>query len=112
MGAPTLMVQGTASSVGKSLLTTALCRYFARQGLRVAPFKGVNMARNAHVTPQGFEIARAQAVQAAACGVELEVEMNPVLLKPEGPAKSQLVLLGKAQTTLSAKALFDAGFDL
>jgi adenosylcobyric acid synthase len=112
MVAPTLMVQGTASSVGKSLLTTALCRYFARQGLRVAPFKGLNMALNAHVTPQGFEIARAQAVQAAACGVELEVEMNPVLLKPEGPAKSQLVLLGKAQATLSAKALFDAGFDL
>jgi adenosylcobyric acid synthase len=106
------MVQGTASSVGKSLLTTALCRYFARKGLRVAPFKGLNMALNAHVTASGFEIARAQAVQASACGIEPEVEMNPVLLKPTGPAASQLVLLGKAVGTLSARALFQQGIDL
>src|SRR5688500_5317280 len=100
--ARTLMVQGTASSAGKSVLVTALCRHFARRGLKVAPYKSLNMALNAYVTPDGREIARAQAVQAEACGIEPSVEMNPVLLKPTGPAQSQLVLLGKAVATLSA----------
>ncbi len=110
--ARTLMVQGTASSAGKSTLVTALCRHFARRGLSVAPYKSLNMALNAFVTPDGREIARAQAVQAEACGLEPSVEMNPVLLKPTGPAQSQLVLLGKAVATLSARELFTQGIDL
>jgi adenosylcobyric acid synthase len=110
--ARTLMVQGTASSVGKSLLVTGLCRYFRNKGLKVAPFKALNMALNAHVTRQGFELARAQAVQAEACGIEPLVEMNPVLLKPEGNARSQVVLLGKAAGVRSARELFHSGLDV
>jgi adenosylcobyric acid synthase len=93
-------------------MVTALCRHFARRGLSVAPYKSLNMALNAHVTPDGREIARAQAVQAEACGIAPQVEMNPVLLKPTGPAESQLVLLGKAVATLSARELFTRGIDL
>ncbi|MET0287635.1 MAG: cobyric acid synthase [Polyangiales bacterium] len=112
MLARTLMVQGTASNVGKSLLVTALCRYFRQQGLSVAPFKGLNMALNAHVTADGFELARAQAVQAEACGIEPTVEMNPLLLKPEGNMSSQVILLGKPSGTRSARELFATGLDI
>lgn len=95
------MVQGTASGAGKSVVATALCRLFATEGIRVAPFKGVNMSLEAGVTGSGAEIGRAQIVQAEACGLDASADMNPVLLKPQGPSGCQVVLRGKAAGTVA-----------
>lgn len=91
-----LMIQGTASHAGKSTVVAALCRVFARDGLRVAPFKAQNISLNAAVTPGGGEIGVAQAVQARAAGIEPAVEMNPVLVKPAPAGRTQVVVLGRA----------------
>src|ERR1700756_1491844 len=90
-----LLVAGTSSDAGKSVLVAGLCRWLARQGVAVAPFKAQNMALNSAVTADGAEIGRAQAMQAAAAGVEPEAAMNPVLLKPGSETRSQVVLLGQ-----------------
>ena len=107
MNTPTLMVQGTTSDAGKSLLVTALCRWLARQGVRVAPFKPQNMALNSAVTVDGGEIGRAQAVQAQACGLEPHTDMNPVLLKPNTDVGAQVIIHGRAVANMNARDYHD-----
>ncbi|WP_231383724.1 cobyric acid synthase [Methylobacter luteus] len=102
-----LMVQGTTSDAGKSTLVTALCRYFQRQGIRVAPFKPQNMALNSAVTIDGGEIGRAQAVQAVACGLSPHSDMNPVLLKPTADRTAQVIIHGKVLENQSAQQYHD-----
>jgi adenosylcobyric acid synthase len=107
MTAKVLMVQGTSSSAGKSLLVTALCRIYARRGIKVAPFKAQNMSNNAAVCADGSEIGRAQALQAAAAGLAPTVDMNPVLIKPEADSRSQVILMGRPWHTLEAKNYYE-----
>jgi adenosylcobyric acid synthase len=97
-----LMVQGTGSDVGKSLLVAGLARAFSRQGLRVRPFKPQNMSNNAAVTADGGEIGRAQALQARACGTAPVIDMNPVLLKPQSESGAQIVLHGRVWRSAGA----------
>lgn len=96
------MIQGTASNAGKSILATGLCRIFKQDGYSVAPFKSQNMALNSFITKEGLEMGRAQVVQAEAAGIEPLVDMNPILLKPTGDSKSQVVLQGEVFDDLNA----------
>lgn len=98
-----IMIQGTASDVGKSLICTALCRILANDGVKVAPFKSQNMSNNSYVTVDGKEIGRAQGIQAEAAKTQASVWMNPILLKPRSDQHSEVVFLGKAVTTLSGR---------
>jgi adenosylcobyric acid synthase len=107
-----IMIVGTTSHAGKSLLTAAICRILSRRGWRVAPFKGQNMALNAYVTANGGEIGYAQAVQAWAAGVIPWVEMNPILLKPQGDMTSQVIIKGKPVGKVSAAEYYEQYFDL
>ncbi len=102
MSTPAIMVLGTASHVGKSLITAALCRIFARRGVRVAPFKSQNMSLNSAATPDGLEIGRAQALQAEAAGIPPTVHMNPILIKPSGDSTAQVVVRGRIWNQVSA----------
>ena len=104
-----LLVAGTASDAGKSVITAGICRWLARQGIRVAPFKAQNMSNNSMVAPDGAEIGRAQAMQAAAAGVPPEAAMNPVLLKPGGNLRSHVVLLGRSVGETSVAGYWGSG---
>ena len=101
-----IMVQGTMSGAGKSLLCTALCRIFAQDGWRTAPFKSQNMALNSFVTQDGLEMGRAQAVQAQAAGTEPDVRMNPILLKPSSDVGSQVIVGGEVRGQMPAAEYF------
>ncbi len=96
------MIQGTGSSVGKSLITAGLLRVYYRRGYNVAPFKSQNMALNAYITPEGLEMGRAQVVQAECCGLEPDVLMNPILLKPSSDVGAQVILMGEIYDQMTA----------
>lgn len=107
MPAKCIMVQGTSSNVGKSLLVAGLCRLLYRRGLRVAPFKSQNMALNSYITADGFEIGRAQGIQAEAAGIKAAVEMNPILLKPKENMTAQVIVMGRPYDDMSARSYRD-----
>ena len=104
--AKSIMIQGTMSNVGKSLLCAALCRIFKQDGFRTAPFKSQNMALNSHITYDGLEMGRAQAVQAEAAGIEADVRMNPILLKPTSDRGSQVIVEGRVWGQYEARDYF------
>jgi adenosylcobyric acid synthase len=108
---PAIMVVGTTSHAGKSLMTAAICRLLVRQGHKVTPFKGQNMALNAYVTADGGEIGHAQAVQAWAANIEPQVAMNPILLKPQGDMTSQVILMGQSAGRVGAVEYYEKFFD-
>jgi adenosylcobyric acid synthase len=108
---PGIMVVGTTSHAGKSLMTAAICRLLVRQGHKVTPFKGQNMALNAYVTADGGEIGHAQAVQAWAAKIEPQVIMNPILLKPQGDMTSQVILMGQSAGRVGAAEYYEKFFD-
>ncbi len=104
---PALMIQGTSSNAGKSIITAGLCRILYNDGIRVAPFKAQNMSLNSAVTPDGLEIGRAQALQAAAAGIDPDVRMNPLLLKPSGKRGSDIILSGTHSGFITSENWFD-----
>ena len=102
-----IMLQGTASNVGKSTITTGLCRIFKQDGYNVIPFKSQNMALNSFITKEGLEMGRAQVSQAEACKIDPIADMNPILLKPNGNNKSQVIVRGKVVGDMSSKEYHD-----
>ena len=106
MTAKPIMIQGTMSGAGKSLLVAGLCRVLAQDGLRVAPFKSQNMALNSSITAEGAEMGRAQVVQAEAAGVKPSVLMNPILLKPTTDVGSQVIVNGEVRGNMRAVDYF------
>lgn len=101
-----IMIQGTMSGAGKSLIAAALCRIFRQEGFKTAPFKSQNMALNSYITREGLEMGRAQVVQAQAAGIEPDVRMNPILLKPSSDTGSQLILNGEVRGEYRAAEYF------
>ena len=107
MAAKAIMIQGTMSNAGKSLVAAGLCRIFRQDGYRVAPFKSQNMALNSFITPEGLEMGRAQVMQAEAAGIQPSVKMNPILLKPTNEAGSQVIVNGEVLGTMNAWDYYD-----
>jgi adenosylcobyric acid synthase len=112
MRARALAVLGTGSDVGKSLITAGLCRLYLRAGVRVAPFKAQNMSNNSFVTPDGKEIGRAQALQAQACGLDPDADMNPILMKPESDCSAQIVVQGNVWGKADARNYYEQRTEL
>lgn len=104
--ARSIMIQGTTSNAGKSLLTAAFCRIFTQDGYKTAPFKSQNMALNSFITKDGLEMGRAQVMQAEAAGIEPDVRMNPILPKPTSDMGSQVIIHGEVIGTMSAREYF------
>ncbi len=104
--AKAIMIQGTMSNAGKSLLAAGLCRIFKQDGYRVAPFKSQNMALNSFITEEGLEMGRAQVMQAECCGIKPSVRMNPILLKPTNDTGSQVIVNGEVLGNMGAREYF------